>query len=181
MRSAIVAALLLLGLVVSACGGSSQISSPAAGGGDKNVPSAATGTAVAEQSGGSAPDACSLLSKAEVEAAVGGTVADGVPDVLNTCKWQKSDPAAIDASLHLLALQGANCAVGRKGSTPVDGLSVAASWDFIEAASTGSLVACKSGWQLQVTLVGDFLNHTTTEAALRSAAVQLMGLVLGRI
>jgi hypothetical protein len=182
MRRAIAAVLLLLALVVSACGGSSQVSSSATGGEDTAAPPAGTGTpAVPEQSGGSALDACSLLSKAEVEAAVGGTVADGVPDVLNTCKWEKSDPAAIDASLHLLALQGAKCAVGHQGSTPVDGLSVAASWDFIEAASTGSVVACKSGWQVQVTLVGDIINHTTPEATLRGAAVQLMGLVLGRM
>jgi hypothetical protein len=34
---------------------------------------------------------------------------------------------------------------------------------------------------VQVALVGDIVNHTTTEAALRGAGAQLVGLVLGRM
>jgi hypothetical protein len=119
-----------------------------------------------------------LLSKAEVEAAIGQPADQGVPDVVNSCLWD-SQPGS--ASLHLLSLGMAKCAVDAPDRTPVQGLSVPASWHFIAAGTTGSVVACTKGWQIQVTLVGDIVQHTPPEATLRDEAVQLMGLVLGRI
>jgi hypothetical protein len=103
-------------------------------------------------------------------------------DILISCKWEKDDPTGITVGLHFLALpEGVKCAVDRAGSSPVDGLGVPASWDFIAAGVTGSLVACPSGWQVQITTVGDILGHTTAEDTLKAAAVQLMGLVLKRM
>ena len=170
-------------LVVAGCGSSSQANSPAAAasaGGPTTAPSTAPSTVAT--TAGAAPDACSLLTKAEVEAATGHPVEDGVPDVVNSCTWEKNDPTMITVGLHLLGLpEGAKCAVGSQGSSPIEGHSVPASWSFIEAATTGSVVACLGGWQVQVTLVGDLVSHTTTEATLRGAGVQLMGLVLGRM
>jgi hypothetical protein len=175
MRRTITGICVLLALAVAGCGSSSQAAGPAGGNGG-SVAAATQATA------GDVPEACSLLSKAEVEAAVGNPVTEGVPDILNSCKWETSGPATTSVGLHLLALpDGAECAVGRSGSTPVEGLGVPASWDFVEAADTGSVVACQAGWQIQVTLVGDIVSHTTTAATLRDAGVQLMGLVLPRM
>lgn len=123
-----------------------------------------------------------MLLKAEVEAAVGSPVAEGVADVANACTWEKSDPAKISVGLHLLGLSdGAKCAAGRQGSSSVTSLGVEASWEFVAAAETGSVVACPAGWQVQVTLVGDLVSQTTSEASMRAAGETLMSLVLKRM
>lgn len=172
-------------LLLAACGGGSAgtaAPTTATGGGGPTTPPAVSTSAVPGSSSDTAPQACSLLSKAEIEAAVGNAVADGVADIANACKWEKSDPTKISVGLHLLGLSdGEKCAAGRAGSSPVTGLGVDASWDFVAAAETGSVVACPAGWQVQVTLVGDLVGQTTKEATLRTAGEQLMQLVLQRM
>jgi hypothetical protein len=164
---------LLLMLAVVGCSSSSASSAA-------NGVSVGTGpvTPATQVTSGSAPDPCTLLSKAEVEAAYGSPVADGVPDIVNSCKWDGT-PGSV--SLHFLYIAGATCAAASANRTPIPDLGVPASWHFIEAGSTGSVVACTNDWQVQVTVVGDIVGHTQSETDLQAIAVQLMGLVLGRM
>jgi hypothetical protein len=174
---------LVVAVVVAGCSSSSSPTSAPFGGsanGGDGGGSGASQPPISPATTGNAPDACTLLARDEIQAAV-GPVMDGTPDVLNSCKWEKADPTGISVALHLLALQNAKCAVGHAGSTPVEGLSVPASWEFVDAATTGSVLACTGGWQVQVTLVGDIVGHTTPEATLRTDGTQLMSLVLGRM
>lgn len=173
MRRTILGISLLLMLAVAGCGSSSASSAA-------NDPSGGTGQArsATQMTSGGAPDACKMLSKAEVEAAYGSPVVEGVPESSNTCKWD-STPGSV--SLHFLHISSATCAAASANRTPIPGLSVPASWHFITAGSTGSVVACTKEWQVQVTVVGDIIGHTKSEATLQATAVQLMGLVLKRM
>ena len=91
-----------------------------------------------------------------------------------------TDPHTIGVGLNLLTLTGSlKCQT--VGSSPIDSLGVEAAWHFTQAAGTGSVIACPSRLQVQITLVGDNVTHTTSEAMLRADGVQLMGLVLPRL
>ena len=167
--------ILIAGMAVAACGSSAGSGAPGVASG----PAGASASSAASQiTLGNVPDPCKMLSKAEVEAAVGHTVADGVPDIVNSCKWD-STPGSV--SLHFLAIGAATCAAASANRTPIPGLAVPASWHFIPAGTTGSVVACTKGLQVQVTIVGDIVKKTPPEATISQQAVQLIGLVLGRI
>jgi hypothetical protein len=126
------------------------------------------------------PDPCSLLNPAEIQGVLGSAVQAGVPDGSANCRWEKADLHKITVAIHLLVLPGSvTCQIA--ASTPVDGLGVPAAWHYVSAAETGSIVACPTGRQVQITLVGDLLTHTTTEADLKAKATQLMTIVLPRI
>jgi hypothetical protein len=176
MRRTLLGVSLLMTLAVAGCGSSSASSASSAANG-QSAGTGQVGSATQVTSGG-APDPCTLLSRAEVEAAYGSPVAEGVPDIVNSCKWDGT-PGSV--SLHLLHIAGATCAAASANRTPLPGFSVPASWHFITAGSTGSVVACTNDWQVQVTVVGDIVGHTKSEAALQATAVQLMNLVLGRM
>jgi hypothetical protein len=173
MRRTLLGISLLFTLAVAGCSSSSASSAA-------NGPSGATGQvgSATQTTSGGAPDPCSLLSRAEVQAAYGSPVAEGVPDIVNSCRWDGT-PGSV--SLHFLYIAGATCAAASANRTPIPALPVPASWHFIAAGSTGSVVACTKDWQVQVTVVGDIIGHTKSEASLQAAAVQLMGLVLARM
>jgi hypothetical protein len=183
-----VATLLLcsLSLVLAGCSGSAATVGPSAPVATEGTSTLATGPAASTASAvetaadlGQLPDPCTLLTADEVAGILGTSVDDGVADVGNSCKWEKSDPHAITVGLHLQALSvGLKCYTG---GTPVSGLGADASWDYTQFAYTGSLVACLPAVQVQITLVGDLVTHTTTEQQLQAAGVQLMGLVIPRL
>ena len=171
----------LVAVAIAGCG-----SSAGTGGPSGVASSGASGaTASAGSSGspgavGSLPAACSLLTASEIEGIVGHPVEAGFANGANSCNWARKDVHTISVDIHLLILPGTlKCQTG--GSSPVDTLGVEAAWHYLPNLSTGSVTACPSRLQVQVTLVGDMVTHTTTEDQLRADGVQLMGLVLPRL
>jgi hypothetical protein len=174
----------LMAVALAGCGSSASTSGPS--GAAPSSGSGATATAASAGSTGTPgavgglPDACSLLTTGEIEGIVGHSVAAGVVDGAASCKWERKDPTTISVGLHLLTLPGSlKCQTG--GSTPVDGLGVEAGWQYLANLNTGHVVACPSGRQVQITLIGDNVTNITTEDQLRADGVQLMGLVLPRL
>jgi hypothetical protein len=87
------AAAVLVGLLVGACGSSGATATPTpagGGGGSSGAPTsgAPASTATAAPGGGSSGDPCALLTQAEVSAAVGAAVGPGAPSGSRGCAWQ---------------------------------------------------------------------------------------------
>lgn len=183
----------LVAVALAGCGSSASTSgpsgaAPSSGSGATASAASAASTASAASAGssgtpasvGALPDACSLLTKTEIEGAVGHSVMDGSGSGKD-CQWQRTDPNQISVALHVLALPGTlKCQTG--GSTPITDLGVEAGWHYLPDLSTGSVTACTAGRvQAQISLVGDMVTHTTPEDQLRADGVQLIGLVLPRL
>jgi hypothetical protein len=126
------------------------------------------------------PDACSLLTQAEVEGIVGHPVDAGIVSGSGACTWNRIDVHHISVVVQVRNLPGTlKCQTA--GGTPLDGFGVEAAWHFITAADTGSVTACPSRVQIQITLVGDNVTDTTPQDMLRADGVQLMHLALPRM
>lgn len=166
-----------LGTTLAGCSGSpapSATSQPSTSTG--SVAPAATGTA----------DACRLLSAAEVSAAVGNAVIDGVPDAgPEVCKWDTDNPDHV--SLLLMArLKGsvreqALCADVRKAGSAgsgLAGLGEAATWKFSRVGTmfnSGDLEVCDAKGYLSLSV-----NGKQEEAALQRAASTLARTIVSR-
>ena len=138
-------------------------------------------TEVAGDASGAEIDPCSLLTKDEVEAAVGNPVEEGVFD-LGGCDWD-SAPEDSDAHLALIpVLDVSMCTQARaEGSKDVSGLGVEAWWEFSESPPPGGdVIACPEGWLVQLGLVGG-VTTGAEEAPLRAAGEELMAKVLERM
>lgn len=178
MRRATAILFCLVAASLAGCNSSAGTSGPSGPGptGGSGL-TATTGSLGTPGAVGTLPAACSILTAAEVEGIVGHPVVAGVADGEGSCKWERSDVHNISVALHLLTLPGTlKCQTG--GTTPVDGLGVEAGWRYQQNIFTGSITACRSRQQAQVTLIGDGVTNTTTEDQLRADALQLMTLVL---
>ena len=129
-------------------------------------------------------DLCKLLTRAEVEAAVGNPVEDGAPDLLISCKWD-SDPDDTSVSMHLLRLPNAEiCVNALKDDAVYDeqggfGSPAFSSYNPV-LGGLADVVVCTGGGQLQLTVSGG-ADDTPDEQRLRSTAIDLMKKALARI
>ena len=113
---------LALALVSAACGGTAATPPPA--GGSSPAEAAASGTTV---------DACSLLTQAQVSAALGESVSAGVPSGANapSCTWQDANGGGATLDYPTSPDQVGQIAAGESGNSaivlvPVSGLGDAA-------------------------------------------------------
>lgn len=173
MRRTIVGISLVMAMAAAGCGGSAGTGGPGGAGG---VPTASL-AGLSNLPGGGDLEACSLLTEEEVAEAVGHGVEAGQPDGSGSCLWDYSPGRT---SLHIAQVGQLFCSLG-SNRTPIPGLPVPASWRFLTPGDTGSVVACKGDWRLQVTMVGDIVTHIPDEATMQRQAMELMEIVLGRV
>ena len=135
-------------------------------------------TEAAGEPSGDVTEACSLLSKAEVEAALGNQVGEG-SGTGGVCSWQ-GESGPISASLTLISAPTLEqCTAEQATGSDVSGLGVEAWWQPAEPAWKGSVIACPEGWTVDILVI-----HGTSldsEATLRAAAEELMAKVLQRL
>jgi len=185
MRRDIAVLFSVMALAIAGCGSSAATNGPAGPAGpaatDTGAAAPAASAPAAAATVGALPDPCSLLTADQISGIVGSQVmaGHGTTDHLQ-CAWDRTDVHAISVTLHLLVLPGTlQCQIG--GDTPVDVGIQQAGWHYLANLYTGSVTACPSRLQIQITLVGDLATHTTTEDQLRTDATALMKLVLPKV
>jgi hypothetical protein len=173
MRRTVIGLSLAMAVVAAGCGSSAGTGGPAGTGG---VPTASL-SGLSNLPGGGSLDPCTLLTQDEVAAAVDHGVEAGVSDRAGSCLWDYSPGRT---SLDIAQVGELFCSLGSNRS-PLPGLPVPASWRLLMPGDTGSLVACKGDWRLQITMVGDVVTHVPGEATMQRQAMELMEIVLGRV
>lgn len=135
----------------------------------------------AASSGGDV-DVCELLTTAEVAAAVGNPVDDGLPDIGNSCNWYSDD--GFYAGVVLLA--GPNqeqCVAALEAAdfyTEASGFGERAFTIYgVELGGTAGVVVCIDQGQLEVSVYGD--SDPPDEQRLRTAADELAMTALERV
>jgi hypothetical protein len=130
-----------------------------------------------------AADACSLLQKAEVEAAVGRPVKAPVADTaanLQTCSFiDPHDPAGLDNVVLLAVLTASNATAAREvleiartnaaGATPVTGIGDIAFWDEL----LRSLEVVKGAYEVSIHLSSDAGGLPTARKLVQQALSRL--------
>jgi hypothetical protein len=189
----------LIALLLVACGGDGEDGATDSSRNGESTVAATTPTAEATGSGGVGTptsgdsnggediDTCTLLTAAEVEAAIGVAVDEGAPNLLNTCDWSSGDPDEISVTV---ALRGLPTAV-----LDVCASALASDDQYSEVAALGDgafgsynpvmggladVVVCTEAGQLQV-IVNGGLDDEPNEEQLRGAAEQLAQIVLERL
>jgi hypothetical protein len=169
-------AALVIAALAAACGGSGPAES-------NTTP--ASGAAPATPPAGTA-DACSLLTREEIAAAVGNPVEPGRPEAgRETCDWDTAQPGQTDVLL-MVRLKGSTreqvlCDEMRKTAAAgkgYSGIGEAATWKYTKGGifDSADLEVCDGKGFVSISL-----NGKGDAAALEAAAVALARKVLGRL
>lgn len=168
-------ALAALLLAASACGGG--------GGEDGGSPGGEAAAKIEEVLTG--VDACTLLTRAEIEAAVGNPVEEGVHTVgSHLCNWDTAELEQVSVVLSVWteprSVAESMCAEvrGAPAEKQLAGVAAAANWEFRTSplGSFADLSACTDRAWLGLSLAGE-----GDEATLQRAARELADKALGRL
>jgi hypothetical protein len=181
-------------LLLAACGGDDDDDGATSSSGDTPATEASggdgdeDGDGEASGSGASADlsevDACSLLTREEVEAAVGNSVEDGAEDFGISCAWD-SEPEVTSVSVYFLLVDGDLCEQALSDDATyeeTDGFGSPAFTSYNDGGGIGQsdVVVCLENAQMQLIVTGGF-GVDPVEADLRKAAEDLTQLVLSRL
>lgn len=174
-REKILLAASLFAALMVGCGGSSA----------ERVASSGEESAAAEPAAETTADACSALSRSEIEQAVGNPVMEGAPDPgPEVCKWDTENPDHVSVLL-IVRPKGSIreetlCADLREsggGGERLSGLGDVAVWKFSAVGTmfnSGDLEACGAKGFVSVSL-----NGKADEPKLKQAAVSPVGKAMG--
>ena len=193
LRLLVFTAALAAVLFLAACGGGDDDDGAASSGPDTPATEASAGGNEDGEGGGSGGDpgadlseidACSLLMREEVEAAVGNTVEDGTEDFGISCSWD-SEPEETSVSVHFLLVAGELCEQALSTDATYeekDGFGSPAFTSYNDAGGIGQsdVVVCLENGQMQLIVTGGF-GVEPVEADLRKAAEDLMKMALSRL
>jgi hypothetical protein len=187
VRSYSIASLVLILLLLTACTGGSGDSAggdDAAGAASSINDEGSNDRPSGERKTFTAADMCKLLTRPEIEAAVGNQVEEGAPDIGISCDWD-SDPDDISVSVHLLAAATPqlceNAFKDDAGMKRESGFGAPAFSSYLPASGgSADVVVCTASGQLQLVVTGG-LDDTNTEQKLRTAAAELTAKVLSRM
>lgn len=179
LRGASLAAAAIMLAACSSGGSTSPTATPAGGGG-----TGTSGPGATSQSGGggglSGLKACSLLTPAEIQAAIGVAVNDGLEqdtDGQVECNWDPTDANAdgsVSVSVATFDSTLWNTLSSAQNAKPVSGVGEAA---FSGVPHSGDLSIKQSGYMIEIGIV----SFTLDQSKISAADTTFANLVLGRI
>ncbi len=170
---------IVLGIVLGGCSASVSPAPSTAALGDTGTGGAGSGASGGTTTGNAtAVDACSLLTPAEIQSAIGVAVKDGVPnktDTASQCEWDSQDDSA-GVSLSVATYDDTlyKTLGSAKDAVPVSGIGESA---FKGIPHAGDLAIKQGGDEIDLGIV-DF---TLDPAKVDAADLTLAKLVLSRI
>jgi len=187
-----------LAALLIACNGGEDGTTDSSGGGEGTTTATAASSDATSSAGDSTPvssddsggddiDTCTLLTAAEVEAAIGVAVNDGEANLGNTCDWSNGDPDEISVTVALLEIPASALDICASALADDDGYTEAtevgdgAFGSFNPAlGGLADIVVCTAEGQLQV-IVNGGLDDEPNEEQLRGAAEELAKIALERL